>query len=219
MARNTSSIRLVIFDLDGTLINAYRAVYDSINFAMKKMGLPRVSAHTVRRSVGWGDRHLLKKFVGEEDSQSALAIYRKHHRDSLKYGTTMLPGALKLLRRLKKNKYRVAVASNRPTKFSLIILRQLGIKKYFDYVLCADKLKKGKPHPAILLAILRKFSLKPHEALYVGDMIIDLKAGRGARIKTVAVVTGSNSKRELARFKPYAIISRVDHVEKLLNIN
>ena len=219
MARNTSPIRLVIFDLDGTLINAYRAVYESINFAMKKMGFPRVSAQTIRRSVGWGDRHLITKFVGEENSENILAIYRRHHRISLKHGTTMLPGALKLLRRLKKNKYRMAVASNRPTKFSLIILRQLGIKKYFDYVLCADKLKKGKPHPAILRTILRKFSLRPQEALYVGDMIIDLQAGRGARIKTVAVVTGSNSKTELARFKPYAIISRVDQVEKLLGIN
>ena len=110
------------------------------------------------------------------------------------------------------------MASNRPTRFSLIILRQLGIKKYFAYVLCADKLKKGKPHPAILQTILKKFCLKPREALYVGDMVIDLQAGHAARIKTVAVATGSNSKTELQRFKPHAIIARVDQLAELLGI-
>ena len=125
------NIRLVIFDLDGTLINAYQAVYQSINFAMKKMGFPKVSAPTIRRSVGWGDRHLIEKFVGKENLENVLAVYRRHHRYSLKHGTALLPGALKLLRQLKKNKYKMAVASNRPTRFSLIILRQLEIKKYF----------------------------------------------------------------------------------------
>ena len=209
-------VRLVIFDLDGTLIDAYKAVYQSINFAMKKMGFPKISARTIHRSVGWGDLHLIEKFVGKERLEGALAIYRRHHRTSLKNGTTLLPGALKLLRLLKKNKYRIAVASNRPTKFSLIILKQLNIRKYFDYVLCADKLKKGKPHPEILQKILKRFSLKGHEALYVGDMIIDLQAGRGARIKTIAVTTGSCTKSELARYKPYAVIARVDQVRCLL---
>ena len=211
------NIRLVIFDLDGTLINAYQAVYQSINSAMKKMGFPKVSAQTIRRSVGWGDRHLIEKFVGKEKLAEALAIYRRHHRRSLKNGTALLPGALRLLRSLKKNKYQMAVASNRPTPFSLMILKQLKIKKYFDYVLCADKLKKGKPHPAMLLKILKKFSLKPQEAFYVGDMGIDVQAGQRARIKTIAVTTGSSTKGELARFKPYVIISRVDKVAAMLD--
>jgi phosphoglycolate phosphatase len=212
-----ASIRLVIFDLDGTLVNAYKAVFESINFAMKTSGFPTISAHTVKRSVGWGDRHLITKFVGPEHAPDVLAVYRRHHRTSLQNGTKLLPGALDLLRALKKSKYKIAVASNRPTKFSLIILKRLNIKKYFDYVLCADKLKKGKPHPAILQKILKRFALAPRQAIYVGDMIIDLQAGHRAKVKTVAVVTGSCTRKELAGFKPYAIISRVDQVRRLLN--
>src|SRR3989338_3985406 len=123
----SANIRLVIFDLDGTLVNAYKAVYESINFAMKSKGFPKVSADTVRRSVGWGDRHLITKFVGPEMARAVLNIYRWHHQTSLKSGTTLLPGALRLLRNLKKSKYKIAVASNRPTRFSLIILKHLKI--------------------------------------------------------------------------------------------
>jgi len=208
--------RLVIFDLDGTLINAYLAVYRSINFAMKKAGFPTVSALTIRRSVGWGDRHLITKFVGIENLDKVLPVYRRHHRQALKTGTSLLPGALRLLKRLKKENYKLAVASNRPTLFSLIILNRLKIKKYFDYVLCADKLKRGKPHPDILEKILKRFSLTPEEAMYVGDMVIDLQAGKAAGVKTVAVATGSCTKKELARHRPYAVISRVDQVLDLL---
>ena len=207
---------LVIFDLDGTLINAYRAVYRSINFALKKSGFPRVDALTIRRSVGWGDRHLITKFVGKENLDKVLPVYRRHHQRALKNGTTLLPGARKLLNRLKKNKYKMAVASNRPTRFSRLILKQLRIKDYFDYVLCADKLKQGKPHPEILQKILKKFFLKPNQAFYVGDMVIDLQAGRAAGVKTIAVATGSCTKKELARLKPYAVISRVDEVSDLV---
>src|SRR5437667_9839468 len=111
MAGNLNgNIKAVIFDLDGTLINAYKAVYESINFAMEKTGYPRVSALTIRRSVGWGDRHLIEKFVGKKNLEPVLAIYRRHHRLSLKHGTTLLPGALKILRELKKHNYKLAVA-------------------------------------------------------------------------------------------------------------
>src|SRR3990167_4287263 len=106
----TRRIKLIIFDLDGTLMNAYPAVEASINFTLKELGLPVQNKDKIRRAVGWGDRQLLARFV--ED--------------------------------LKRKKYRLALATNRPTKFSLIALKYLKIKKYFDYILCSDKLKHGK---------------------------------------------------------------------------
>lgn len=212
----TRPIKLVIFDLDGTLVNAYPAVYRSINFAMKALGLPRIASHTVKRSVGWGDRHLLEKFVGPERSSKALAIYRRHHRQALRQGVTFLPGAKRLLDYLSANRYQLAVASNRPTRFSLIILRQLKIRDYFDYVLCGDKLKNPKPAPDIILRILDKLALPARQALYIGDMTIDIQTGHGAGVRTVAVTTGSCTRRELAKLKPYRVIPRVSEVVKIL---
>ena len=197
-------------------MDAYAAVRGSINFTLKRLRFPPCDADTIHRSVGWGDRHLLEGFVGPQNIEKALRIYRRHHAQALKQGTKFLPGAQKLLKELKKQNYKLAIASNRPTKFSLIALRRLKIKKYFDYVLCADKLKQGKPHPEILNLILKKLSVKPSRALYVGDMTIDVETGTRAGVKTVGVATGSSRYKELKQLKPFQIIKRVDQVLDIL---
>jgi phosphoglycolate phosphatase len=122
----------------------------------------------------------------------------------------------KLLRRLKDKGYKLAVASNRPTKFSLVLIRSLGLAKYFDFVLCADKLKKGKPHPEILQRIMQKFSVGPRQALYVGDMVIDAQAGRAAAVKTVIVTTGSSAASQIKRQKPFRIIRSIRQLPRVL---
>ena len=209
-------IRLVIFDLDGTLVDAYSAVIVSFNYTMRSLGYLVQSALVVRRAVGWGDRNLLRPFVRKEDLTRALAIYRGHHRKSLLKGARLFPGARKLLNYLKNKGYLLAIASNRPTEFSGIILRHLGLRKYFKYMLCADKLKHGKPHPEILRKIMQRFSCQPKATLYIGDMAIDAQAGRRGRVRTIMVSTGSSSKSQLQRERPYRIISRLLDLLKIL---
>jgi len=210
-------IKLIIFDLDGTLMNAYPAVEASVNFTLKKLGLPIQNKDKIRRAVGWGDRELLTQFVGERKVEQALKIYRTHHAQALKTGTRFLPGAKQLIGDLKRKKYQLAVASNRPIKFSLIALKYLKIKKYFDYILCADKLKHGKPHPQILIQILKRLKVKPQEALYVGDMTIDVQTGHRAGVKTVAVLTGSCSLSEIKPLHPFRIIKKISQLPTILD--
>lgn len=108
------------------------------------------------------------------------------------------------------------MASNRPTKFSWILIRHLGLKKYLDYVLCADKLRRGKPDPEIMERILQRFSLKPKDALYVGDMTVDAQVGKRSKIKTVIVTTGSSSKAEIEKERPFLVITKVTQLLNLL---
>lgn len=108
------------------------------------------------------------------------------------------------------------MASNRPSKFSWILIRHLRLERYFDYVLCADRLKHIKPHPEILNKIRQRFSLKANETIYVGDMAIDAQAGKRARIKTIMVTTGSSTRREIERQKPYRIIKKITHLLRIL---
>ncbi|MBL8014528.1 MAG: HAD family hydrolase [Candidatus Omnitrophica bacterium] len=212
----TKTIKAVIFDLDGTLVNAYKAVFQSINFALKSSGFPVVSAQTVKRSVGWGDRQLIEQFVGKAHAPQVLELYREHHKESLPKGVTFLPGAKKLLEDLDQQGYILAIATNRPERFTKIILDVLDIQSHFDYVLCADQIKRPKPYPDILKLILKKYQLSVHEALYVGDMTIDVQTGNSARVKTAAVLTGSSTSGEISVLKPFAIISRISHVKKLI---
>jgi len=210
-------LKLVIFDLDGTLMDAYRAVWLSVNYTLKKSGFSPKSHQTIKRSVGWGDTHLLRQFVGEKRLLQTLKIYRLHHAKALRKGTKLLPGAKRVLHFLKEKGLRLAVASNRPQKFSLIALRALKIREYFDVVVCADQVKRGKPYPHIFREILRRLHVKAKETLYVGDMTIDVEAGRKAGIKTIIVLTGSCSKREIMPLRPFWIIRSLAQLPEIFN--
>lgn len=209
-------IKLVIFDLDGTLVDAYSGVASSLNYALTQLKYERIDDDTIKRTVGWGDRHLIAAFVAEDDVDKALSIFRQHHARALKEGTIFLPGAKQLLKKLKTEKYILAIASNRPIRFTHIILKHLRLQQTFDHVLCGDKVEHPKPAADILEQILKKFSVKPHEALYVGDMTIDVETGNKAGVKTIAVVTGSSTREEIAALKPFKIIGRVSDVSGII---
>ena len=201
--------KLIIFDLDGTLVDAYKAVSASLNFALNKAGLPPLSDETIKRSVGWGDRNLLSRFVSADKVDAIFKIYRHHHKRALKTGTKFLPYARQILLSLKKKEIKLAVASNRPTVYTRIILKHLKVISLFDCILCADKVRLGKPAPDILKRILKKLNVAAHEALYAGDMTIDVEAGRRARVRTVAVLTGSCKRAEISPLCPYKIIKNL----------
>ncbi|MDD5155177.1 MAG: HAD family hydrolase [Candidatus Omnitrophica bacterium] len=207
---------LIIFDLDGTLVDAYPAITASFNHTMKETGYPRQKANLIRSSVGWGDRNLLKPFLEKKDLDEALLIYRRHHAKALLSGSRLFPQTLKVLAYLKNEGYKLAVASNRPTRFARILIRRLKLDKYLDYVLCGDKLKHMKPHPEILNKIMCKFRIKPDRTVYVGDMFIDAQTGRRAKVKTIMLTTGSSTREELQKEKPYRIINRLTQLTKLV---
>lgn len=211
-----NKLKLIIFDLDGTLVDAYEAIIDSFNYTMKKLGYPLQPKGLIRKAVGWGDKNLLKPYLRKKDLKKALQIYRKHHRTSLRKSVKLFQESKSILSKIKKSKIKTAVASNRPTVFSKIIIKTLGLARYFDYILCADRLKNIKPHPEIIKRIMARLKVKPSEALYVGDMAIDAQAGRNAGVKTIIVTTGSSSLREIKAEKPYKIIKRIGQISRFL---
>lgn len=212
---NLSKIKAIIFDLDGTLVDAYKPIVTSFNFTMRKLGLPAKSSLTIRKAVGWGDSQLLAPFVPRSKLAFALKIYRNSHKKTLTRQAKLFPGVKKLLSALSR-RYILAVASNRPTQFSKILVKTLGIDKYFSFLLCADSLKKGKPSPQILQRIIRHFGIRAQEAIYVGDMAIDAQAAHRAKTKAIIVTTGSSKRQEIKREKPYRIISSIAQLDGLL---
>jgi phosphoglycolate phosphatase len=199
--------KLFIFDLDGTLVDAYPAITESVNFAMRKLGYPVQSACAIKKAVGRGDANLLKDFISHKDLSKALRVYRSHHAASLKHRVRWLPHAKELLACLKKKGYSLAIASNRPTRFTQIILKALAGHSFFDMVLCTDKLKFGKPHALILNKIIRHLGACRADVFYVGDMALDVQTGHRARVTTVAVATGSSTPAELKKAQPTYLFS------------
>jgi phosphoglycolate phosphatase len=209
-------INLIIFDLDGTLVDAYRAIIKSFNFCMQSLDYPIQDSSTIRRAVGWGDKFLLKPFIKSKDLKKALFLYRRHHKKSLLRYSRLFPKVKTILRYLKNKGYKLAVASNRPTKFSWILISHLRLKKYFDYVLCSDTLRHGKPHPEIINKIMQRLKVWPCQTMYIGDMAIDAKAGRRAKVTTIIVTTGSSTGLEIRKENPHRIIQRLAELLKIL---
>jgi phosphoglycolate phosphatase len=209
-------IRLIIFDLDGTLVDAYPAIIKSFNYTMRRLNYPIQNASVIRRAVGLGDENLLRPFIKEKDLNKATSLYRRHHKKALLKGSRLFPQVNKVLGYLKNKGYKLAIASNRPTKFSWILIKHLRLESYFDYVLCADRLRHIKPHPEILNKIMQKLSARPWQVLYVGDMTIDAQAGRRAKVKTIIVTTGSSTNYQIKKERPYRIIRKIKELRGIL---
>lgn len=209
--------RLIIFDLDGTIVDAYKAIEKSLNFTLESLGYPAVDTSSVRRAVGWGDKNFIIRFVKTKDVNKALKIYRSHHKISLLKYSRLIQGARRILGFLKKQDYKLAIASNRPRRFTNIIVRHLGLQQYFDVVVCAKNKDDIKPNPNLLLRIIKKLKVKKEHVFYVGDMAIDVSAGKNAGIDTVAVLGGSSTKSQLKNKRPFKIISRLSDLIKIVN--
>ena len=98
-------VRLIIFDLDGTLVDAYKPIIRSFNYTMQRLKLPKQSIGVIRKAVGWGDKNLLRPFIKTRDLKRALSIYRKHHKKALLLESHLFSGTNRVLDYLKKKGY------------------------------------------------------------------------------------------------------------------
>ncbi|MDD3295747.1 MAG: HAD family hydrolase [Candidatus Omnitrophica bacterium] len=206
---------LFIFDVDGTLVNAYPAIEASLNFTRLQLGYSRVSLMKVKRSVGRGDENFIKAFFSAKDNLQALRIYRRHHKKVLLDLCSLRPGAREVLEALKRKGKIICVASNRPLRFTEILLKKLKIKKYFNAVYCADKIKSLKPAPKILLVILKHFKKTRRQTVYIGDMDIDLETARRARVEAVFIKGGSSTLGQVSGYRNKKVISKLEEILKL----
>ena len=192
-------VRGVVFDLDGTLVDSFGAIADSANAARLALGLPPVAFPEITRHVGHGLRHLLGEVVGPELVDRAVPLYREAHARIYLDRTTPLPGALDTVRRLHAGGIRMAVASNKLSAFSRGIVEHLGFGPYLAAVEGPDTAGAVKPDPAMIRRCLAAIGVDASEALYVGDMPLDVESGRRAGVAVVLVATGVAPRRELAR--------------------
>jgi len=210
-------INCIIFDLDGTLLYTYRTITDAFNYTMNRFGLPVKSVDFIRRSVGKGLDGLLVPLVGEELFPEISKVFCEKQRESLFEGTYPLPGAEEALNHFQTANCRMAVASNKPAEFVVPLLEHFQMAPFFQVVLGGDNVARKKPHPEMLFLIMEKLRVKPERALYVGDMTLDVEAGRRAGIKTIAVLTGSSAREELEREKPFKILETLHHLPETVS--
>ena len=109
----------------------------------------------------------------------------------------------------------MAVVSNRPLVFTELLLRKLKLNRYIDSVICPQKIEQIKPHPYMLKMTLRKFNITSQEAVYIGDMAIDLEAAKRAKIDGVFVMGGSGNIKDIKKYRGAKIVSSLKDILKM----
>jgi len=191
------SIKLIIFDLDGTLVDSIVDLTHALNYATKPLGIRERSVDEMRDLVGTGISIVIDKVLAEkgEFKEKVLARFLDYYWQNLVAYTTLYPGVEETLKSLEG--YKKAVVTNKREKFAKKGLEELGMKKYFDAILGSDSVGKKKPSPEPILHLLKMFNLNHEDALMVGDSEIDMAAGKGAGVRTVGVTYGYRGKESL----------------------
>ncbi|HKD12169.1 MAG TPA: HAD hydrolase-like protein [Thermoanaerobaculia bacterium] len=190
----------VVFDLDGTLIDGYDAITESLAFAMTRLGRTALPEDRVRGMVGRGLEKLLEEAVGAADAAEGVRLFREHYAEVAVTGTRLMPNVAQVLAELASAGHRMAVASNKPAHFSRTILEAKGIAGYFLAVGGPGQQTPAKPDPKMLLDLIGMAGAGTADTVVVGDMEIDAEFARAAGCRAVLVPGGSRSREELQRF-------------------
>lgn len=203
-----STIRAYLFDFDGTLVDSYPAITASVNHVRAHHGLEPLPEPEVRKHVGYGPGHLLNHTVGMGDTKENESLYRAHHPTIMREKTTLLPGAREMLGALKEKGHRLAICSNKPSIYTRALLSHLEID-LFDAVLGPGDVKRRKPAPDMLLMALERLDIPKDQAVYVGDMTVDIQAARRAGLRAWVVPTGSCNIDQLTKEKPDRLLNQL----------
>jgi len=190
-----AGVRVLIFDLDGTLIDSKLDLAYSVNAMLEHMGRAPLVHESIYSMVGNGVPVLVRRALGEgaTDAEVAegmpyfLSYYREHMLDN----TVTYPGVREGLDLLVGRP--MAVLSNKPVKFSQAIIEGLGLARYFRYIYGGNSFEKKKPDPVGVEILLRDFAVSQREAMMVGDSEVDVKTARNAGIWACGVTYGLGS--------------------------
>ena len=192
-----SPVRGLVFDLDGTLVDSYAAIAESLNHARAGWDLPALSEDEVRHQVGRGLESLIADLVGPDRVEEGVVRFRDRYAEVYATGTLVLDGVPETLERLAGAGYSMAVASNKPARFTGPILTHFGLDHLFVTVEGPDTAGSTKPEPEMIRRCIRAMDLPAGDAVYVGDMVLDVESGRRAGVDVILVAGGSSTFEKL----------------------
>lgn len=209
--------RYAIFDLDGTLIDSLQALTTALNLAGEEHGFPPLTNEVVRRMVGEGIEKLVQRaFAPDPVPANLIESFERHYDEACCPQSRVLDGVAETLEKLHSAGIAMGVCTNKPTSFSVKILRHLGLTRYFDAIIGPDVAGARKPDPRHVLRTLDQIGGTPEHALFVGDMPIDVAAARAAKVDVAVLATGSSDEEELRRAAPDYLLERFSHLTEIL---
>lgn len=213
--------KLVIFDLDGTLVNTIADLGQSTNYALHKLGYPTYAIEDYKMKVGNGINKLFERALpeGEKTQENVLRVrsefipyYNEHNTDL----SRPYPGMPELLELLQSRGIKTAVSSNKYQQATSKIISHFFPNIPWTAVYGQRDGIPIKPDPTIVYQILEVSGIDKAEALYVGDSCVDMQTGRNAAIETCGVTWGFRPRTELEQYNPQHIADTVEELKDII---
>jgi len=208
-------VDLLIFDLDGTLIESKWDIAASVNLTLAELELPQRPLEEIFGFVGDGVKKLLRQAVGDNNPDrfdEALRVFRGHYLAHCLDRTRFYPGIERALQHFARaNK---AVATNKSIEFTNVILKGLGAQ-HFQFVVGGDNGFGLKPEPGMLLHIMDRLQASPDRTVLVGDSTNDINGGHNAGIRVCAVGYGMGNRERMTACRPDWFIERPEELMEI----
>ncbi len=216
--------QMILIDLDGTLVDSVPDLAFCVDAMLEELGRSPWGEQTVRDWVGNGVERLVRRaLTGTLDGEPEDALFRKAYpiflelyASNTSQRSRLYPGVREGIDYLTSAGYALGCVTNKAGRFSVPLLRDLGIRRAFGILISGDTLAKKKPDPLPLLHAAEHFGVAPGDALMVGDSVSDVKAARAAGFQIVCVSNGYNHGVDIREAGPDAVIDSLAELKGLL---
>lgn len=194
------TVRAVLFDLDGTLVDSLGDLTDAVNHMLASFARQPLDTAAVRRLLGAGARELVRRALASDspaEIELGLGRFLEFNTSHIADKSRLYPGARNILEQLAAKGIPMAAISNKNEALSRLILKELDTDHFFSVICGGDTLAEMKPSPLPLLHVLERLAIPPREAVMVGDSGYDIVAGRRAGIGTIGCTWGFGDLEEL----------------------
>jgi len=207
VSRHQGNIDMVVFDMDGTVVDTSGDLVITANEVRSHMGLPTLSEQFVHSCVGDALLPLIEKLFHDtpERIQEAVPIFQQTYRRHVLGNTIPYKGIDRVFKQLRSAGIRVGILSNKPSELVRIPLYHFNLSPLLDFIYGGDSFRERKPSPKPIRRILIHFGIAPDRCVMVGDAPSDIRAGKEAGTRTVGVSYGFSSLQDLEQAGPDAI--------------
>lgn len=209
---------IIVFDLDGTLIDTAPDLLDSLNHSLAAGEIPAVDVAGFKRFVGHGGKVMIErafaarqKALAADEHDRLLRLFLDHYTANIPGRSRAYPGVLEAIARFEAAGYLVAVCTNKYEANSLALIEALGLTKHFAMIAGQDTFAFRKPDPRHLTETIARAGGDPRKAVMVGDSQTDIDTAKAAGIPVVAVDFGYTD-RNVREFEPSVVISHFDEL-------
>ncbi|MBS3803185.1 MAG: HAD-IA family hydrolase [Oleiphilaceae bacterium] len=214
------AIKVAIFDWDGTLVDSVEHIADSLHGAASELGFPALDRDAYRNIIGLGIEEALESLYPGITPDAIAALRESYGRHFFTKSTTpqnVFKGMVEVLADLKIDGRHCAVATGKSRRGLDQALVSSGLAEHFTLTRCADE-TRSKPDPAMLAEILEFHSVKPWEAVMIGDTVYDMDMAQRIGMPAIGVQWGVHGLEALGRFSPVAVVESVADLRVALEI-